>query len=143
MASSGADREFPEFHKIILHRMRLYSSVRWFFQWYVGFTAVFAAYLYFVLRSYDYYMREAINSYSIKPLIGAYGASLFFALFLSVDMQYCCSNKRNSLFKTVSDEASIKRGRPKLAASFILGQTCDVACWHETDSPEHFSGVRY
>ena len=78
MASSGADREFPEFYKVILHRMRLYSSVRWFFQWYVGFTAVFAAYLYFVLRSYDYYI-EAINSYSIKPLIGAYGASLFFA----------------------------------------------------------------
>ena len=81
MASSGADREFPEFYKVILPQMRLYSSVRWFFQWYVGFTAVFAAYLYFVLRSYDYYI-EAINSYSIKPLIGAYGVSLFFAQFL-------------------------------------------------------------
>jgi hypothetical protein len=90
MASSGADREFPEFYKIILHRMRLYSSVRWFFQWCDGFTAVFAPYLYFVLRSYDCYMREAINSYSIKPPNGAYGASLFFALF-----------------KTVSDEGSI------------------------------------
>jgi hypothetical protein len=86
--------------------------VRWFFQWYVGFTAVFAPYLYFALRSYDYYMREAINSYSIKSLIGAYGASLFFALFLYTLIG-------NSLFKTVSDEASIKRGRPKLAASFI------------------------
>ena len=64
--------------------MRLYSSVRWFFQWYVGFTAVFAPYLYFVLRSYGCYMREAINSYSIKPLIGAYGASLFFALLKTV-----------------------------------------------------------
>ena len=42
----------------------------------------------------------------------------------------CCISKGNLLFKTVSDEASIKRGRPKLAASFILGQTCDVACWH-------------
>ena len=45
----------------------------------------------------------------------------------------CCGSKGNLLFKTVNDEASIKRGRPKLAASFILGQTCDVACWDETD----------
>ena len=112
MASSGADREFPEFYKIILPRMRLYSSVRCFFQWYIGLTAVFTPYPYFVPKSYDYYMREAINSYSIKPLIGAYGASLFFALFLYTLIG-------NSLFKTVSDEASIKRGRPKLAASFI------------------------
>lgn len=45
---------------------------------------------------------------------------LFIAFFLpAFHMQYCCSNKENSLFKTVSDEASIKRGRPKLAASFI------------------------
>jgi len=47
-----------------------------------GFTAVFAPYLYCVLRSWDYYMRVAINSYSIKPLIGAYADSLFFASFL-------------------------------------------------------------
>jgi hypothetical protein len=46
------------------------------------------------------------------------------------------------LFKTVSDEASIKRGRPKLAASFILGQTCDVACWHETDIAHAMADVR-
>jgi hypothetical protein len=82
MGSSGADRKFPEFYKILLPRMRLYSSVRWFIQWYIGFTAMFAPYRYFVPRSYDYHMRGAINSYSIKPLIGAYGASLFFALFL-------------------------------------------------------------
>jgi hypothetical protein len=43
---------------------------------------------------------------------------------------------------TVSDEASIKRGRPKLAVSFILGQTCDVACWHETDRSARSDDVR-
>jgi hypothetical protein len=61
----------------------------------------------------------------------------------------CCSNKWNSLFKTVSDEASIKRGRPKLATPFILSQTCDVlsqtcdvACWHKTDLPMQSPHVR-
>ena len=46
------------------------------------------------------------------------------------------------LFKTVSDEESIKRGRPKLAASFILSQTCDVACWHEAEMPKYLGDVR-
>jgi uncharacterized membrane protein len=76
-------REFPEFYKFILHRMRLYSSVRWIFQWSFG-CIVLAAFLYFILGSYDYNVREAINSYSIKPLLAAYGASLFFAIFIYI-----------------------------------------------------------
>jgi len=74
-------REFPEFYKFILHRMRLYSSVRWIFQWSFG-CIVFVAFLYFILGSYDYNVREAINSHSIKPLIAAYGISLLFTVFL-------------------------------------------------------------
>jgi hypothetical protein len=97
----------------------------------VGFTAVFAPYLYFVLRSYDYYARGDQFILDKTTNWRVWGFSILCIVPIYVDMQYCC--RGNSLFKTVSDEASIKRGRPKLATSFILGQTCDVACWHEPD----------
>ena len=74
--------DFPKFYKAILLRMRLYSTVRWFFQWYVGFIVMFMPFLYFILIDYNANVRNALDSYSIRFLVGAYGASLLSIVFL-------------------------------------------------------------
>jgi hypothetical protein len=53
------------------------------------------------------------------------------------------TSDRPDLILMDMNEASIKRGRPKLAVSFILGQTCDVACWHFLDMTQCLTEIRF
>lgn len=74
-------RDFPKMYRATLRRMRLYSAVRWLFQWYVGFSIMFLPFLYFVLRDYSNNARHALDECSIQLLVGAYGASVFSIVF--------------------------------------------------------------
>jgi hypothetical protein len=74
--------DFPKFYETILRRMKLYSAVRWFLQWYSGFFVLLIPFLYFILMDYRANVENAFDNYSIKLLAGAYGVSLFSIVFL-------------------------------------------------------------
>ena len=73
---------FPRFYKAILSRMRLYSSVRKFLQWYLAFTICVPPLSLYVIIRYDFIVHTAFLNYSISPLIAGYGAALFTVFFI-------------------------------------------------------------
>ena len=79
--SIGFYRQFPQFYRSAVYRMRCYGSVRWLFQWSFGCIVLISA-LYLMLRSFDFDLPGSIESHSIKPLIFAYSVSLFLVFYL-------------------------------------------------------------
>ena len=75
-------RCFPRFYRDAVYRMRRYGSVRWLFQWSFGCILLISA-LYLIVGILDFDLRGSIESHSIKPLIFAYTASLFFVFYLN------------------------------------------------------------
>jgi hypothetical protein len=85
---------FPRFYRAIIDRMKLYSSTRRFFQWYVGCSVLILPFLCSVFLSYDSIVVAALNDCSAKTLLGAYGASLFLIFFLFTVLSNVVANLR-------------------------------------------------
>jgi len=62
--------------------MRLYSTTRAFFQWYLGFSVFFIFPFLYILSSYAETLANALQNYSIKIPIFEFGVSLFSIVFL-------------------------------------------------------------
>lgn len=73
---------FAQFYRAILTRMRLYTVMRRFFQWYLGCTVLTVPFLFAVLARYVSISAKAFQDWSIKPLVAAYGASLALIILL-------------------------------------------------------------
>jgi hypothetical protein len=74
--------DFPRFYNAILRRFRLYSATRIFLQWYLGFPIVVTPHLIYVIAKYSGFIQDSLHDFSIKPLIAAYGCSLFSVIFI-------------------------------------------------------------
>jgi hypothetical protein len=73
---------FAQFYRAWLRRMRLYSATRLFFQLYLGVFVVMLPILIALLYRYEIAFENSFENYSIKPLIAAYGLSLFSMVFI-------------------------------------------------------------